>query len=162
MEKTKLFDQMNEQVTFEIDSAYKYYAMAAYLRDENWNGFAHFMSQQAKEEMEHAEKMVHFLEAVGYTVKYGALEAPQMKFDGVLDVFKKALEHEQLVTSRIEKLVDVAHEVDDKKSISMLQWYIDEQVEEEDTFNGLIVRLERAQGGFAGLSILDQELASRA
>lgn len=161
MEKTKLYNQLNEQITFEIDSAYKYYAMAAYLRDENWNGFAHFMMMQAKEEMEHAERMVHFLEAVGHKVRYGALEEPVMEFDGVLDVFKKALEHEKLVTSRIESLVDVAHEVDDKKSISMLQWYIDEQVEEEDSFNSLIVRLERTEGGFAGLSILDQEMGSR-
>lgn len=158
---SKLYDALNEQMNFELESAYIYASMSAYLDSLNMKGMVHFMDHQAKEEMEHAEKFKKFLQETGYGVKYRAIDPGDGKFASIDEVFKKALAHEKLVTSRIHALADQAREEKELRVQNMIAWFVDEQIEEEETFSMLVERLERINGQWNGLYILDGELARR-
>ncbi len=158
---SKLYDNLNEQMNFELESAYIYATMAAYLDKLNMKGATHFIDVQVKEEMEHAGKIKKFLQETGYGVKYRALNPGDGEFSSIDDVFKKALEHEKVVTSHIHSLVEEAREAGDQRVLNLLAWFVDEQIEEEDTFSVLVERLERIGGHWNGLYILDRELAAR-
>ena len=119
------------------------------------------MELQAKEEVEHAERLKKFLQETGYGIKYRALNPGDGKFSSIEDAFKKALAHEKIVTSRIHALVEEAREAKDQRVLNLLTWFVDEQIEEEDTFNVLVERLERIAGQWAGMYILDGELMHR-
>ena len=93
---SKLYDNLNEQMNFELESAYIYATMSAYLDDLNMKGMTHFIDEQVKEEVEHAEKIKDFLQETGYGIKYRPLDPGDGNFDSVLEVFEKALEHEKL------------------------------------------------------------------
>lgn len=157
----KVLEMINEQMNFELQSAYEYKAMQIYADDEDFEGFAHWFGQQVREEIEHAEKMTKFLLEVGYKPVYEAIQAPNTEFSDLLDVTKKALEHEKEVTRRVQAIAKAAREEGDERVISFIKWFIDEQVEEEDTFNKLVTRLERINGNYGGLYILDGQLAHR-
>lgn len=158
---SKLYDNLNEQMNFELELAYIYATMSAYLDELNMKGMTHFIDEQVKEEMEHAEKIKKFLQETGYGVKYRPLNPGSGEFDSILDVFKKALAHEKLVTSRIHDLVKEAREEGDQRVLNLLAWFVDEQIEEEDTFSVLVERLERINGQWSGLYILDSEMSKR-
>ena len=143
----KLLEMINEQMNFELQSAYEYKAMQIYADDEELEGFAHWFGHQVKE--------------VGFKPVYKTMEAPNTDFADLLDVTKKALDHEKEVTRRIHEIAKAAREEGDERVISFIQWYVDEQVEEEDTFNKLVTRLERINGNYGGLYILDGQLAHR-
>ena len=157
----KILDQINEQMNFELESGYIYLSMASYFADRGYDGMSHFMHLQAHEEYEHAMKMYKFLLEVGYRPLFKEIAKPEAEFKDELDVFEKALAHEKVVTSRINKLVDLAREENDKRAESMLQWFIDEQVEEEDNFTGIVEKFERAGGNFGALYLLDGGLGRR-
>ena len=157
----KILDALNEQANFELESAYIYLGMSGYLADQDMNGMKHFMDMQAKEELEHAGKMIHFLQEVGYSVKYRSLNPGEADYSSILDVFEKAYAHEKAVTSNINKLVDLAREEDDKRVQSLLKWYVDEQVEEESNFASLITQLGRAGENWGALYQLDHAMGHR-
>lgn len=157
----KLYDGINEQMNFELESAYIYATMSAYLADLNMKGMTHFIDRQVEEEIEHAERFKDFLQDVGYCVKYRAIDPGDGKFASIDDVFQKALAHEKKVTARIHALVDDAKAANDQRALNCLYWFVDEQVEEEDTFSGLVERLERIEGNWNGLYVLDGQLAQR-
>ncbi|MDO5754634.1 MAG: ferritin [Tissierellia bacterium] len=161
MKNQELMDKINEQVTFEIASGYVYLGMAAWAADNDWDGFSHFMYKQWEEELEHANKMAKFLMDLGYPVTFGAIEAAPSEYKDVLDLAKTSLEHEQEVTQRINEIIDLARKYDDKRVEYFMQWYINEQVEEEDTFSTLIAKIERTNMNPAGLMILDGKLGRR-
>lgn len=158
---SKLYDDLNAQMNFELESAYIYASMAAYLDSLNMKGMAHFVDCQVKEEMEHAGRIKKFLQETGYGIKYRPLNPGDGEFESIDDVFKKALAHEKVVTSRIHALVDAAREANDQRVLNLLAWFVDEQIEEEDTFGTLVERLERIGGSWNGLYILDREMAQR-
>jgi len=158
---SKLYDNLNEQMNFELESAYIYATMSAYLDDLNMKGMTHFIDEQVKEEVEHAEKIKDFLQETGYGIKYRPLDPGDGNFDSILAVFAKALEHEKVVTARIHDLVDEAKAENDQRVLNLLTWFVDEQIEEEDTFGILVERLERIDGHWNGLYILDKELSTR-
>lgn len=158
---SKLYDNLNEQMNFELESAYIYATMSAYLDTLNMKGMTHFIDAQVKEEISHAEKFKKFLQETGYGVKYRALNPGDGKFASIEEVFKKALAHEKVVTSHIHDLVKEAREEGDQRVLNLLAWFVDEQIEEEDTFTVLSERLERINGQWNGLYILDQQLAQR-
>lgn len=158
---SKLYDNLNEQMNFELESAYIYATMSAYLDDLNMKGMTHFIDEQVKEEVEHAEKIKDFLQETGYGIKYRPLDPGDGNFDSILAVFAKALEHEKVVTARIHDLVDEAKAENDQRVLNLLTWFVDEQIEEEDTFGTLVERLERIDGHWNGLYILDKELSTR-
>lgn len=158
---SKLYDNLNEQMNFELESAYIYATMSAYLDSLNMKGMTHFIDEQVKEEMSHAAKFKKFLQETGYGIKYRTLDPGEGKFDSIEDVFKKALAHEKVVTSRIHDLVDQARQEGDQRVMNLLAWFVDEQIEEEETFGVLVERLERIEGHWNGLYILDKELSAR-
>jgi ferritin len=158
---SKLYDNLNEQMNFEFESAYIYATMSAYLDELNMKGMTHFIDKQVHEEMEHANKIKAFLQETGYGIKYRPLDPGEGKFDSVLDVFESALAHEKVVTSRIHDLVKEARAEGEERVLNLLAWFVDEQIEEEDTFGVLVERLERINGQWNGLYILDRELSAR-
>lgn len=157
----KLLDAMNEQMNFELESAYIYKTMEAWLNDYEMPGMAHFMAHQVKEELEHAEKLQRFLESIGHRVTFRTLNPGDGKFDSLLDVFSKALAHEKVVTKNIHNLIQLAIKEQSHAAHALLNWYITEQVEEEETFRGICTRLERAGEAWGPLYILDAELGKR-
>lgn len=158
---SKLNDAINEQYNFEIESAYIYISMAHYVEEKGMSGFANFFKQQAKEELGHAAKFSDYLFSIDVRPTLKEIPQPQTDFGNFTDTFRAAYEHEQEVTRRINKLYDISVEDNDHKATSMLQWYIDEQVEEEDTFRTLIEKLERINESWAGLYLLDEKLGQR-
>ncbi|MGI5949140.1 ferritin [Peptoniphilus sp.] len=158
---SKLNDAINKQYNFEIESAYLYVSMAHYMEEKGMSGFAHFFLKQAHEEIEHAEKMSHYLFSIDEKPTLEAIKKPQEEFGNFTETFKAAYEHEQEVTKRINELYDFSIEENDHKATSMLQWFVDEQVEEEDSFRTLIEQLERVNESWAGLYLLDEKLGQR-
>ena len=152
---------LNEQVNHELQAFYTYLSMSSWFEAENLPGFASWMRAQADEEKEHAERIIRHMHDRNARVEFDALERPPGDFDEPVEVMRAALEHEQEVTSQIHELVDLAEDVDDPAAESMLEWFVDEQVEEERTFTVLIGQLERAGDSGAGLMLMDDRLGQR-
>lgn len=152
---------INEQITYELYSAHLYLAMAAYCAEEDLDGSVNFFKVQTEEEKFHAMKFFDFITERNGRVKLSGLSEPPNEFPSLLAVFEKAYEHEQMVTGRIYHLMDIATEEKEHATISFLKWFIDEQVEEESTFNGIIKKLKRVGNDPAALYNLDAELATR-
>ncbi len=162
MNKEELLQKINDQLIFELASGYEYKQMASEFNAMNWSGFEHFMEVQAAEEYTHAEYFRKWLEEIGYKVEYKTIEAPKAEYEkDILSIIKAALDHEKEVTRRITELYDAAIEIKFYQAYSLLQKFIDEQVEEEDTFETLVAKIERTENSNAGLSIIDGELARR-
>ena len=157
----KLEDQINYQINRELYSEYLYLSMSAYLEDQGLPGMANFMKVQAEEEHFHAMKFFNYLNERGGRVVLDTIEQPPVEFESPMAVFVESLKHEELVTSLINKLMDIAIEVSDHATKSFLNWYVDEQVEEEDSFNGLINQLKLIDGKGQGMLMLDKELSAR-
>jgi ferritin len=157
----RLLNALNEQVNYEFYSEYTYMAMAAYCEYEDLKGFANFFKVQAAEERFHAMKFFDYIYQMGGRVTFKSMPEPKNEFDGIIPVFSEGLEHEQEVTKRIYNLADIASEEREHATISLLKWFIDEQVEEEDNFNNLIKKLKRIGNNSAALYMLDDELALR-
>jgi len=157
----KLEDQINHQINRELYSEYLYLSMAAYLEDKGLAGMANFMVVQAQEEHFHAMKFFNYLNERGGRVVLGAIEQPPVEFNSPQAVFEESLAHEKIVTGLINKLMDLAIEVNDHASRSFLNWYVDEQVEEEDSFQKIIDQLKLVGGEGHGLLMLDKELSAR-
>ena len=152
---------INDQIKAEFDSAYIYLAMSAYFEDAGLSGMAHWMRKQYKEEVEHAEKFIDYLYERGARVIIPEIAKPKDNYADALEVFRTAYSHEQYVTSRIYKLVDMASAEKDYATLSMLKWYVDEQMEEEDNTGGIVAKLEFLGNDKHSIYIVDRELASR-
>ncbi|SMB87915.1 ferritin [Desulfonispora thiosulfatigenes DSM 11270] len=161
MISSKLLDALNEQVKFELDSGHLYVAMAAYLADEGLDGFSHFFIVQEQEERFHAMKFFRFINEMDGKVVIKGLENPDNEYESVLDVFEKALNHEKEVTKRIYNLMDLAIEEKEHTTINFLKWFIDEQLEEENTMKDIIKKLKFNQGDTRAIFMLDTEMAQR-
>ena len=157
----KLHTALNAQMNYEFYSAHAYLAMAAYCSDESYDGFANFFLVQAEEERFHAMKFYNYLNDMGYRATIEGFSSPGNDFASVLDAFKKALQHEKEVTRRIYELADIALEEREHATMTFLKWFIDEQVEEESTFNTLIAKLSRIENDSNAIFMLDAELANR-
>ncbi|MFO7941930.1 MAG: ferritin [Bacillota bacterium] len=157
----RLLEKMNDQITKEIYSGYIYLGMAAYFEDAALPGFAHWMKRQGEEELEHAMKIFEYLTERGERVNLGAIEAPRCEYGSALEVFEAGLEHERLVTGLIRDLYELALEVGDHATAIFLQWFVTEQVEEEDSFKTMIDDLQRIDSTGNGLYMLDRSAASR-
>ncbi len=162
MNREELLKKIDEQLVFELQSGYEYKQMASEFNEMNWEGFEHFMEKQADEEYEHAEFFKHWLQQMGIKIIYKTIEGPKAEYDkDVLSIFKAALAHEKEVTRRIRELFDAAQEIKFYEVYTLLQKFIDEQIEEEDTFETIIAKIERTENSNAGLAILDHELGQR-
>ena len=157
----KLLGKLNEQITHEFFSAHYYLAMAAYFKKEDLDGFANFFLVQAEEERFHAMKFFEFINDQGSEAIISGFKNPKRDFNSVEEIFELALEHEKLVSSLINELMSVAQEEKHYPSISFLQWFVDEQVEEEATMGKLLSQIKRVGEKGHGILMLDRELASR-
>lgn len=155
----KFVEAINVQLNFEIESAHVYLAMQNYFAAKSLKGFENWFAIQYQEELAHSQKFMNYLNDRGERVDIRGFEAPRNEFESILDVLKTSLNHEKEVTRRINNLMKMANELNDYASVSFLQWYVDEQVEEEANFQELIDKVEFL--GNVGIYMLDKELATR-
>jgi ferritin len=154
-------DAVNAQIKMEFDSAYIYLAMAAHFEDENLSGFAGWMRLQAAEEKGHAMRLFDYLVERGARVVLKGIDEPPAKFGSPKEIFEMALEHERKVTASINKLYGLAVEKNDYPTQVMLQWFIEEQVEEEDSAETAVQQLSMAGDNMAALLMLDRQFGAR-
>jgi len=135
--------------------------MSAYFESINLPGFANWMKIQAQEELTHAMKIFRFVNERGGRVLLTAVAKPETEWKAPLNAFEDALAHEQKVTAMIDNLVDIAMEEKDHASRSMLNWFVDEQVEEEANASEIVEKLKLIGDKGHGLLMLDRDLATR-
>ena len=157
----KLLNALNEQITHELYAAHLYMAMAAYCDGIDLEGCTNFFLMQAEEERFHAMKIFRYIGDRDGKIVFDALENPQKDYNSVLDTFESALAHEKIVTAKIYDLMDIATDEREYATVSFLNWFVDEQVEEEASFNTLIQKFKVAMKDESMLHMLDQELATR-
>lgn len=157
----KLLNALNEQITHELYAAHLYMSMAAYCDSIDLDGSANFFLMQAEEERFHAMKIYHYISDQDGKIILDALDNPHRDYDSVLDAFESALAHEKIVTGKIYDLMDIATEEREYATISFLNWFVDEQVEEEASFNTLIQKFKVAMKDESMLHMLDKELGTR-
>ena len=157
----KLEKAFNVQINKEFYSEYLYLSMQAYFERLNLKGFVNWMSVQVQEERAHAMGMFDYLNQRGGNVILEAIEKPEVEWKSPLDVFEQVLKHEEYVTASINELMDVAEEVKDRAAMSFLNWYLKEQVEEEDNVGNVLATLRLIGDDKKALLMLDKDLAAR-
>ncbi len=158
----KLNEALQHQIREEFYSAYLYLSMAADMAARNLNGMAAWLEAQAQEELAHAMKIYRFLLDRGQPIMLQEIPAPPSHWERPLEAFRDAYHHEQHITKKIHELVDLAREVDDKPTQVFLQWFVEEQVEEEASTEEVVALLEMAGEDGAALLLVDQKLGQRA
>ena len=157
----KMQTALNAQLNAELYSSYLYLSMNAYFKSVNLDGFANWMHYQAQEELEHSMKFYDFIIQRGGKVVLSQIEAPPTEWDSPMAVFEVTLAHEQKVTGLINDLVEIAHEERDHATNIFLQWFVSEQVEEEENVGGVLEQLKLMGDAKVGLFMIDRELAKR-
>ncbi len=157
----KLEEAINYQINRELYSEYYYLSMASYFNSVGLSGFENFFLIQVEEERFHAMKLYRFLNEKGGRVNLQAIEAPKTKFNSALEVFELAYDHEKLVSKLINDLMDLAIKENDHAAKNHLNWFVEEQVEEEASMETTLNKLKLIGGEGHGLLMLDNELAQR-
>jgi len=157
----KLQEAFNFQINRELFSEYYYLSMASYFNATGLNGFENFFLVQVEEERFHSMKMYRFLNERGGRVLLRDIEAPKTEFNSPLEVFELAYEHEKLVSGLINSLMDLAIQENDHAAKRHLDWFVEEQVEEEASMETILNKLKLVKGEGHGLLMLDNELAQR-
>ena len=138
-------DALNAQIGREYAAAHQYTAIAAWYDAETFPRLSKFFYDQAEEEREHARKMTDYLLETGQSVRLGEVSAPLNEFPDHVEPIRHALEQEKRVTVEIDRLVEIARETRDNASEIFLQWFVSEQVEEEDAIGSLLQVAERVR-----------------
>jgi ferritin len=157
----KVEKALNEQIHAEFFSFYLYLTVAAYFTAHHLDGFAHWMRIQAQEEFGHAMKLLDYLAERGGTVELMALDAPQREWASPSTAIEAVLNHEQHISQRINKIVDLATAENDHATTVLMHWYVNEQVEEEATADTLFHQVKMVEDSPHGLLMIDRELAGR-
>ena len=157
----KMEKAFNDQINAEMYSAYFYLSMHAYIETLGLKGFSNWMYVQVQEEMAHAMGLYNYVLTRGGKIDLGAIEKPQGSWNSLLDVIESVLAHERKVTSLINGLVDVAEQEKDRAAIGFLDWYLKEQVEEEDNVETMLTRLKLIGSDVNALLNYDNELSAR-
>ena len=161
MIKESVEKSINDQINAELYSAYLYLSMAADFADKGYEGMEQWMRAQAREEKEHAMRFFDYLQERGGRVELEAIEKPKEEWESPLEAFEEALVHEKYVTERINEMADLAEKEKDRATLNMLQWFIDEQVEEEDSTETIVNKLKMVEDSPSGLMMLDSKLGER-
>ena len=156
-----LEEALNKQVNREFYSSYLYLAMSSYFSSANLDGFAHWMRVQAEEEKAHGMKIYEYVLARGGKITLLPIEAPKVKWTTAGKVFEEVYAHEQKVTAMIHALVDLAFKDKDYATFEMLQWFVKEQVEEEENALAILVKIQTVGDIPGNLFLLDHELGKR-
>lgn len=162
MLKKSMEKALNQQINAELSSAYLYLSMSAHFQAMNLKGFANWMRVQAMEEFTHADRLSAYVLDRGGRVQLMAIASPPVTWESALAVFQDTYRHEQKVTSLINELVDLAIKEKDHATNNFLQWFVNEQVEEEANAEALVQQLKLTGDAGPGLLMLDRELAQRA
>ena len=157
----KLEKEFNIQINKELYSEYLYLAMKTYFMEQNLMGFVNWFDVQVQEEHAHAIGMFNYLNERGGKIELLPIDKPEFSGKTPLEIFEEVLKHEQYVTSRINTVYDVAEEVRDRAAMKFLDWYIDEQVEEEASVDGVLSTLRLIGDDKNALLLLDKDLATR-
>ena len=157
----KLEEALQKQVTLEYNAAYVYNGMRIYLDDAQYAGASSWMTKQAKEELEHAEAFINFLDSLDVKAELGKIEEEKTEYDDLLSVLEAALDHEKMITESIEDILKIAIKDEHFAAENFLRKFIDEQVEEEDNFRGLIDLVKFAGDDKAALLKIDSILGER-
>lgn len=153
---------LNRQINLEMHSAYIYMGMSAHCANIGLKGCAVWFMSQYHEEMFHAMKQYEYLQSQGGEVLLTTIEPPMSGFTSLLDMFEKTLEHEQFMTKNVNGLMDLAIEEKDHATQIFMQWYVTEQVEEEDTVNEILAKLKLIGEDKNALLTIDKEMSTRA
>jgi ferritin len=157
----KMADALNEQIQKEFYSSYLYLAMAAHFEAESLGGFAHWMRLQSQEEWSHGLKLFNHVLDRGGRMELRAIEKPTGEWKSPQAVFDAVLAHEQFVTASIHKLYEVALQEKDYAAQVELQWFINEQIEEEKDSSEIVEQLKMIEGRGSALLMLDKQLGKR-
>lgn len=157
----KVEEALNAQINAEMWSAYLYLSMAAYCHANGNPGMGNWFQVQFQEEQDHAKIMFNYIIQRGGHVELKAIEAVPTTWENPLDVFESTLAHEQKVTSLINNLFALTTQENDYATQSMLKWFVDEQVEEEENAQNIIDNLRMIKDNGYGLYMLDKELGAR-
>lgn len=157
----KLTNALNDQLNNELQAAHAYTAMAAYFSEKGYHGFANFYLIQSKEEHYHAMKFYQYLVTMDKKPVLQGLTEPKNHFDSALDVLENSLAQEKSVTSNIYALVTLASELEEHATLSFLDWFIEEQMEEEKSFRDIIARVKAIEEGGEYFLKMDDEFAQR-
>jgi ferritin len=157
-----LHDAINTQIKHELNSAYLYLSMSAHCETLNLPGCARWLRIQWQEEVAHAMKLFDLIGSRGGKVTLQALDQPPAEFKSVRDIFERVLVHEQKVTTWINQLYALAVKENDYAAQADLQWFVKEQVEEEQTTTTIVAQLEMIGDSGTALMMLDRHLGTRA
>ena len=157
----RMRDEINQQINAELYSAYLYLSMATYFEEQGLPGFANWMYMQNEEETFHGMTFFRYLVSRGGRVDLLAIEEPPRSWESPLAVFEQVLQHEQKVTALINGLMTTARELSDYATENELQWFIAEQVEEEEHAEAIVRKLQLLRDAPGGLVMVDSELANR-
>lgn len=157
----RLHDAINAQINAELWSAYLYLAMSLDAENKGYKGVANWFYVQFQEEQAHARIFMNYLNSRDAKVTLLPIDPVPASWDSVLDMFRQTLEHEKKVTSLINNLAFIATDDRDFASINRLNWFIDEQVEEEESARDMIAAVESVEGNKYGMYMLDKDLAAR-
>lgn len=152
---------LNKQLNSEIYSSYLYVSMAAQCKADDLDGFAAWLEAQAQEEMIHAAKFYNFIIQRGGRVKLAGIDGPQVEWETPLAVIEDTLAHEQKVSAMINDLMEITIAQKDHATQIFLQWFVTEQVEEEESVGMVLAKIKRVKDSAQGMYLLDQELGQR-
>ena len=158
---SKMEVALNQQVNAELWSGYLYLSMSYDMDSKGYEGMASWFALQAKEEFEHATRFMKFIGERDGKVTLMPIKEVRQEWLSPADAFEDTLKHEKVVTEKIHKLMDMAIELKDYATQSMLKWFIDEQVEEEDIARKILDKLKKIESSPAGLFALDKQLSKR-
>lgn len=161
MVSLKMEEALNKQLNAEMYSGYLYLAMAAYFEDTDLGGFANWMRVQGQEELSHAMKFYDYIVQRGARVLLSEIEKPQFEWDSPVGVFEHVLSHEKVVSGLINDLVDLAIEEKDHSTNNFLQWFVAEQVEEEESSSAALNKVKLANEASNGLFLVDADFGTR-
>jgi len=157
----KIAALLNQQINKEFYSAYLYLDMSNYYDELDLDGYANYYNVQAQEERDHALLFMKYMQTNGLKVTLEAIDKPDKVYASILDPLEAAAEHERYVTALINDIYHACHEAKDYRTMKFLDWFVDEQMEEEDAADSMISRYKLFGGDPRGLYLLDQEYAAR-
>lgn len=157
----KMENALNEQIKDEFFSSFLYLSMSAHCDAQNLPGFAHWLRMQSQEEYMHAMKIFDYIQDREGQVVLKAIDQPAHKFGSLVEIFEQTLAHEKMISRKINDLYAMAMEEKDYPTQVMLQWFINEQVEEEKTASDILAQVKMAGDNTSALIVLDQQLAGR-
>ena len=161
MIKEKMLNALNRQVNAEFYAAYLYLSMAAHCEAENLPGFANWLKMQTQEEVFHAMKIYGYILERGEKVKLTTIEEPKIEWKDLEEIFSAALGHEQKVTAMINDLVDLSIEISDHATKKFLDWFVEEQVEEEAAAGDVLNKVKMVKDAPGAIFMLDNQMGQR-